>query len=82
MAKAKKNGERERRITEGILVDAYGPEEQAMECQHEMFVEIRWERKRSLAIPLSQVKATGEADEDTREAVADWHYWIGQGYML
>jgi hypothetical protein len=52
------------------------------ECQHEMFVETRCERKRNLAIPLSQVKPTGEADEDTREAVADWHYWIGQGYML
>lgn len=30
MAKAKKNGERERRITEGILVDAYGSQEQVM----------------------------------------------------
>jgi len=30
MAKAEKNAERENRIAEKILVDAYGPEEQAM----------------------------------------------------
>ncbi len=30
MAKAKENANRERRITEEIIVDAYGPEEQAM----------------------------------------------------
>jgi hypothetical protein len=47
-----------------------------------MFVETRWEGKRKLAIPPSQVKPTGEADEDTRDAVADWHYWIGQGDTL
>ena len=123
MTIAKKNAERENRITEEIIVDAYGPEEQAMgwyyylednlcfpflatciaeratsplcksdeveivrmapeeECQHEMFVETRWER-RTLAIPLSQLRPIAEADEDTTEAVEDWHYWIGQGYML
>jgi hypothetical protein len=51
------------------------------ECQHEMFVMMRWER-RGLAVPLSQVKPISEADEDTREAVADWHYWVGQRYVL
>ncbi len=123
MSKAKKNAERERRIEMEIVVDAYGPEEQAMgwyyylegklqfpftatcvaeravsplhkgdeveilgmapedECQHEMFVMMRWER-RGLAVPLSQVKPIGEIDIDTREAVADWLYWVDQGYML
>ena len=123
MAKEKKNSERENRISEEIIVDAYGPEEQAMgwyyyledklcfpflatciteratsplrkgdeveilrmaheeECQHEMFVETRWER-RTLAIPLSQLKPIAEADEDTTEAIEDWHYWINQGYVL
>ena len=55
------------------------PEE---ECQHEMFVGIRWERKRPLAVPLSQLKPIAEADEVTREAVEDWHYWVRQGYVL
>jgi hypothetical protein len=54
------------------------PEE---ECQHEMFIMMRWER-RGLAIPLSQLKPIAEADKDTREAVADWHYWLDQGYTL
>ena len=51
------------------------------ECQHEMFVMMRWERRR-LAVPLSQVKPISEMDEDTRDAIADWHYWVGQGNRL
>lgn len=123
MGKVGKNPERESRITEEIIVDAYGPEEQAMgwyyyledtlhfpfrakciaekptsllrkgdqveivrmapeeECQHEMFVEARWDR-RTLAVPLSQLKPIAETDEDTTEAIEDWHYWIDQGYQL
>lgn len=123
MAKVKKNAERENRISEEIIVDAYGPEEQAMgwyyylkeklqfpftatciaeraisplrkgdevevlgmapeeECQHEMFLKMRWE-KRGLAVPLSQLKPIADADKDTREAIADWHYWVKQGYVL
>jgi hypothetical protein len=123
MAKSKKDDEREHRITDEIIVDAYGPEEQAMgwyyyledklgfpfpavcvaerrtsplrvrekvevvgmapeeECEHEMFVEIPWEDRR-LAVPLAQLKPAAKADEDTKEAVADWHYWIDQGYTL
>ena len=123
MAKAPKNAERENHIAEEIIVDAYGPEEQAVgwyyyleeklhfpflaactaeraisplrkgdeveivsmapdeECQHEMFVEMRWER-RTLAIPLSQLKPIAEADKDTTEAIEDWHYWVDQGYVL
>ncbi|MEQ8223009.1 MAG: calcium-binding protein [Candidatus Eremiobacterota bacterium] len=52
------------------------------ECEHEMFVEIQWDRGRRLAIPLSQVKPIENTDEDTKEAVADWHYWIEQGYEM
>jgi hypothetical protein len=51
------------------------------ECQHEMFVMMRWER-RGLGVPLSWVKPIREVDEDTREAVADWHYWVAQGNLL
>jgi Calcium binding len=114
---------RERRIHDEVIVDAYGPEEQAMgwyyyledtlrfpfparcrstraisplrlgervpvtgmapeaECQHEMFVEIRWQ-DRPLAVPLAQLEVRGvrAVDPKTREAVADWHYWLDQGY--
>jgi hypothetical protein len=107
--------EREQRITMEIIVDAYGPEEQAMgwyyhledalgfpfsarcvaeraisplrtgdeievigmapdeECEHEMFVLTRWDRG-TLAVPLSQLQGVG-VDEQTRQAIEDWHYW-------
>ncbi len=112
---------REERIMMEIVVDAYGPEEQAMgwyyyleeqlqfpflahciaeratsplrlgdevevvdmapadDCEHEMFVLMRWEG-RTLAVPLSQLEAASHVDEQTRQAVEDWHYWVEQGY--
>ena len=121
--KAKKDEGREERLRDEIIVDAYGPEEQAMgwyyyldeqcgfpftatcigyrpispllegdeidilgmapedECQHEMFVFTRWKPK-NLAIPLSQIRPISPTDEETKEAVADWHYWVKQGYQL
>jgi hypothetical protein len=120
-AKPKRDEEREERITMEIIVDAYGPEEQAMgwyyyledklqfpftatciakraisplrvkdevevigmpgesECKGEMFVTIRWE-KDGLAVPLSQLKPTSDTDEQTLQAVEDWHYWVQMGY--
>ena len=48
---------------------------------HEMFVSIRW-GKRELAIPLAQVQPIRATDAETKEAVADWHYWVDQGYEL
>jgi hypothetical protein len=48
------------------------------DCMHEMFVEIRW-NKTTLAVPLAQLESL-EDDEDTQQAVADWHYWLAQGY--
>jgi len=32
-----------------------------------------------LGVPLSQLEPTA-ADAATSVAVADWHYWVGQGY--
>ena len=49
------------------------------ECEHEMFVLMRWER-RTLAVPLSQLEAATDVDEDTRQAIEDWHYWVERGY--
>jgi hypothetical protein len=36
------------------------------ECMRSMFVEVRYRE--------------GEVDEETAEAIADWHYWIDMGY--
>ena len=52
----------------------------ADECEHEMFVEVAWD-KRKLAVPLSQLKPL-KVDQETQEAIEDWHYWIAQGYKL
>lgn len=122
MRRLTRNEEREERIHMEIIVDAYGPEEQAMgwyyyledqmsfpfqarcileratsplevedevdvvgmapqdECEHEMFVLIRHGR-RSLAVPLAQIEGLG-MDEQTSQAIEDWHYWVAQGYEL
>ena len=122
MARVERDEEREYRIHMEAIVDAYGPEEQAMgwyyyledriafpfratciaerrmsplqigetvqvtsiapeeECQHEMFVEIHWQ-KRPLAVPLMQLEAI-DTDDETDEAIGDWHYWTSRGYEL
>ena len=49
-------------------------------CEHDMYVDISWKGK-ELAVPLSQVKPLA-ADEDTVEAIGDWHYWKNQGYTF
>ena len=113
---------REERILMEAVVDANGPEEQAMGwyyylddkitfpfaaeciavnkrsplelgeritaecmageecCEHDMYVEISWKEK-ALAVPLSQIKPLN-ADDDTVEAVGDWHYWKDRGYTF
>src|SRR5690348_204759 len=117
-----KGDEREERIHMEIIVDAYGPEEQALgwyyylegtlqfpftarciarrvssplevgdevevvgmpsegECEHDMVVLIRW-RPHELAVPLRQLKGS-HLDEQTQQAIEDWHYWVNQGYQL
>jgi Calcium binding len=51
------------------------------ECEHEMFVTIRWE-KEGLAVPLSQLQPISATDEQTKRAVEDWHYWVKMGYEI
>ncbi len=51
------------------------------ECEHEMFVVTRWDRRDGLAVPLSQLEVIC-GDAKTREAVADWHYWVKRGYRF
>lgn len=50
------------------------------ECEHEMFVLTRWER-RTLGVPLSQLEGVA-VDEGTRQAIEDWLYWVAHGYEL
>ena len=120
MERIPKDEEREERISNEAVVDAYGPEEQALgwyyhleakmlfpfrakciaerlvsplrlgakvkvtgmapeaECEHEMFVVIRWQ-DRDLAVPLAQLEGIA-VDDETQEAIGDWHYWVARGY--
>lgn len=48
------------------------------ECGHEIFVTMRWEEE-GLAVPLSQLEVV-RSDDETKEAVEDWHYWAQMGY--
>jgi hypothetical protein len=63
----------------GVEVEVIGmaPER---ECEREMFVSIPW-NKRTLAVPLAQLEVI-HADDQTKEAVEDWHYWAGMGYQF
>ncbi len=49
------------------------------ECEREIFVTILRDGD-ELAVPLSQLRPTAAADDDTRQAVGDWHYWVAMGY--
>ena len=119
---SEKDAAREERIFMEVIVDANGPEEQAMgwyyylddkisfpfsaeciavnkrtplelgervtviemagedNCEHDIYVEISWKNK-VLIIPLAQIKPI-DANEDTVEAIDDWHYWKKQGYTF
>ncbi len=65
------------RVGDAVEVVRMPPEE---ECEHEMFVLTRWNR-RNLAVPLSQLEGIA-VDEQTRQAIEDWHYWVASGYEL
>ena len=62
-------------IGDKVEVLGMAPEEM---CDADMFVWVRWP-KRKLAVPLYQLVPLIN-DEMTLEAVADWHYWVDQGY--
>jgi len=73
----------ERRVISPLLVDdeveviAMAP---ADECAFEIFVMIRWQHG-GLGVPLSQLNPS-HASDATNVAVADWHYWVEQGYRF
>jgi hypothetical protein len=46
----------------------------------EMFVLVEW-MDREFGVPLSQLEVL-DVDQDTRDAVDDWHYWNGDGDRL
>lgn len=65
------------KMGEVVEVISMGPED---ECEREMFVVIRW-MDRELAVPLVQIEGI-DVDDQTEEAIGDWHYWMARGYEL
>jgi hypothetical protein len=66
------------KVKDEVEVIGMAPEE---ECWHEPFVMMPWE-KDGLAVPLAQLKPIAQTDEQTKQAVADWHYWRSMGYQF
>jgi len=64
-------------LKEGEEVEVVGMASED-ECEDEMLVEIEWEGD-TLAVPLIQLEAP-EAEMETQQAIADWHYWVDRGY--
>jgi len=65
--------------SEEVEVVAMAHEE---ECSEEMWVEVLYREgtvEDTFSVPLAKIMPL-EVDEKTREAVADWHYWVDQGY--
>ena len=122
MARRRRDSDFDQRLDWEIIVDANGPEEQALGwyyylenhlrfpfrarckserptsplrvgeavevrgmpaedvCQHEMYVNIAWQ-ERLLAVPLAQLSGVG-VDDETEQAIKDWHTWVDRGYEL
>ena len=62
---------------ETVEVQGMAPEDV---CSADMLVLIRWQRRR-MAVPLSQLLPI-KGNKATNEAIADWHYWVAQGYCF
>ncbi|MEM9543267.1 MAG: calcium-binding protein [Cyanobacteria bacterium P01_E01_bin.42] len=53
------------------------------ECEADMRVEIQalvGGEAETISIRLEDIEPLDEVDEQTKQAVADWHYWVEQGY--
>jgi hypothetical protein len=66
-------------VREGTTVEVVGMASED-ECEREMYVEIAIEGD-TLPIPLIELKAP-DADSETQQVIADWHYWIERGYQF
>jgi hypothetical protein len=49
------------------------------DCMSEVFVLVKYGKSR-LAVPLAQLECHS-SNEETCQAVADWHYWVARGHQ-
>jgi Calcium binding len=66
-------------LQEGEIVEVYRMASEGA-CSSDMLVMIEWQ-DRTMAVPLSQLMAT-DADDETVDAIADWHYWLDRRYTF
>ncbi len=50
----------------------------ADDCSHDMLVEVEYQDD-VFSARLSDIEPL-QVDEETEEAIADWHYWVARGY--
>lgn len=62
---------------EAVEVLGLAPED---DCMREMVLLAQWQG-RTLGLPLSQLEPL-KVGAEIREAVRDWHYWVGMGYAF
>ncbi len=54
------------------------------ECERDMLVEVvhlEGKNEDVFSAKLSDIQAL-DADNETQQAIADWHYWVGRGYKF
>jgi hypothetical protein len=67
-------------LAEGDRVKALGMAGEEV-CGREIFVRIAHAGKKGdMAVPLMQLVPSDDVDDDTREAIEDWRYWMNMGY--
>jgi hypothetical protein len=67
-------------LKKGDSVRVTGMLHDDFDCPSDIFVKIHWQR-RSMGVPLSQLVGI-KTDDDTTEAIEDWHYWVQRNYCF
>lgn len=70
MVQPREESDREHRIADEVIVDAYDSIERVVTRS-----------ETNLAVPLGQLKCDS-GDEQTCRAVEDWYYWLARGYAF
>ncbi|MBE9035528.1 calcium-binding protein [aff. Roholtiella sp. LEGE 12411] len=82
MAKWAKKGRKSNTVEEKqVEVLGMAPDD---ECLKDMFVEVVYPDGKDedvFSAKLSEITAI-DADSETQEALADWHYWLARGYKF
>ena len=67
-------------LKKGEEVEVVGMLDEGWDNPSEILVRIKWQG-RKLGVPLAQLEGI-EVSNQTAEAIADWRYWIAQGYCF